>query len=225
MPSHWMLRDPLSMTRAVKLRWQTRNGFSVSDVPAFDAETDSWFRERIATVSHYVEFGSGASTILAARQGVRTISMESDPRYAKAVRAALPEDAPVVILDAKLGLTEYWGYPVATRQTEPHLESWLNYARQPLYDAAREGWTPDLVLVDGRFRCACALAAAQAVQLAGAKAEILFDDYAGRPYYSWIEQHLAAPQMVGRAALFTIGPDLSVEVSDALIAEAARDFR
>ncbi len=214
--------------RAVKLRWQTRAGFTVSDEPAFDPDTDRWFRERLETLDGYVEYGSGASTVLAARRGIRTYSMESDPRYARAVRAALPEASPVTILDANLGLTEYWGYPVATRRTDQRLGSWLNYARQPLAEAARDSWTPALVLVDGRFRCACALAAAQAVQHAGGKAEILFDDYAGRPYYSWIEAHLGAPQMVGRAAIFTVESHASEsreQISDALIAEAARDFR
>ncbi len=226
MAARWIFRDPFSLIRAMRLRWQTRKGFTVSEAPAFDPETDGWFRQRLKTLSGYIEYGSGSSTILAARQGIRTLSMESDPRYANAVRAALPDEAAVTIFDAGIGLTEYWGYPVATRPTDSRYASWLNYVKQPLEEAERRGWVPELVLVDGRFRCACALAAAQFIRRTGASSEILFDDYAGRPNYSWIEAYLGEPEMVGRAAIFAVGSLAAPkEILGATIAEAARDFR
>jgi hypothetical protein len=228
MAKHWILRDSLSLGRSLRLRWLTRNGFDVSDSPAFDPETTDWFKNRLNSLSHYVEYGSGASTILAARKDIRTISMESDPYYAKAVRAALPKDAPVKILDADLGMTENWGYPVATRRTAERLESWLNYAMRPLTEAVSQGWLPELALVDGRFRCACALASAQAAQRSGSDMEVLFDDYDGRPYYQWVESHLGEPQMIGRAALFRVegtSSQKSTQITDAVVAAAAQDFR
>ena len=227
MAAPWVLRDTLSALRALHLRWETRRGYQVSDAPAFAPEVVEWFRTALPAVSGYVEYGSGASTILAARAGVRTISVESDPRYAAAVRAALPESAPVTVLDAAIGWTEIWGYPVCTRRTPRRRASWLQYALGPLALAAQEKWTPQLVLVDGRFRFACALAAARAIRRAGTSAEILFDDYAGRPYYAKVEDYLGRPRLMANAALFTVSADATGlrPVTDAAIAEASADYR
>lgn len=227
MAAPWPMRDTLSLVRAVRLRWSTRGGFAVSDVPAFAPEAIDWFRAALPGLSGYIEYGSGASTILAARAGVRTISMESDPRYAAAVRAALPPDAPVTVLDARIGLTEEWGYPVWTRRSRERVASWRQYALAPLALAEREGWVPQLVLVDGRFRAACALAAARAIARAGKSGEILFDDYAGRPYYAAVEKHLGKPRMIANAALFTLDRGRTDEygITDAVIDEAAEDYR
>lgn len=226
MAAHWLLHDTLAWLRAIRLRRATRDGYSVSDSPAFDPATDAWFRARLATTRGYVEYGSGASTILAGRAGIPTVSMESDPRYAAAVRAAIPPGAQVTILDAGLGMTEEWGYPVRTRRSAARLERWAHYAGGPLEEAGRQGWTPDLVLVDGRFRRACALSAARAIRSKGGVAELLFDDYAGRPGYRAVERFLGAPRMIGRAALFPIGPgEAGAEIDDAAVAEAVADFR
>jgi hypothetical protein len=228
MASHWILRDPLSAYRALRLRMATRHGYSVSDQPAFDPETAAWFQERLNSLNHYVEYGSGASTVLAARRGIPLVSMESDPRYAAAVRKVLPASADATILDAKLGATEYWGYPVFTRRSADRLARWQYYARAPMVEAESRGWLPELVLVDGRFRCACALAAAQTILAKGAQAEIIFDDYAGRPYYEVVEKYLGRPTMIGRAALFVVGlgvEDGLMSIEDTAVAHFAQDFR
>jgi hypothetical protein len=227
MPAPWPLRDTLSMFRALQLRWATRRGHTVGDVPAFAPEVIEWFRAFLPTVSGYIEYGSGASTILAARAGVRTISMETDTRYAAAVRAALPPRAPVTVLEANIGWTENWGYPVCTRRSSARLTSWRNYALAPFDLAEQEKWLPQLVLVDGRFRRACALAAAQAIIAAGAQAEILFDDYLSRSHYAKIEEYLGKPRLMANAALFTVGSSLERRppVTDAVIREASADYR
>ena len=228
MAEHWLTHLPGGLKRAAKLRWATRGGFTVGDVPEFHPDAVAWFRQRIGEVRHYIEYGSGASTVLAARAGVRTISMEGDPRFAAAVRAALPHGAPVEILDAELGLTAEWSFPVFTRPTPARQRIWRDYARRPLTQAATEGWMPDLILVDGRFRRSCALHAAQAVIDAGQRATIFLDDYAPRAHYHSIERHLGKPQMVGLSALFRVdetAPLAHERVAESVLAEAARDVR
>lgn len=228
MNAHWLPHAGAGLWRSARLRWRTRHGFEVGDVPAFHPDAVVWFRERIAVVSHYVEYGSGASTLLAGRNGVRTLSMEGDPRYAAAVRAALPPDAPVDVIDARLGPTEEWSFPVFTRPTPRRLECWRDYARTPLARAAAEGWLPQLVLVDGRFRRSCALHAAQAVVAGGAKATLFFDDYVPRTHYHAVERQLGRPEIVGLSALFEIGsgtPSADADFDESLLTEAARDVR
>jgi hypothetical protein len=228
MTDRWAIHALGGTFRAARLRWHTRRGFTVTDQPEFHPEAVAWFRQRIGQVSHYIEYGSGASTLLAARGNVRTISMEGDPRYAQAVRRALPAGAPVEVLDAGLGLTAEWSFPVFTRPTQARLETWRNYARRPLAMAAEQGWMPQLVLVDGRFRRSCALHAAQAIVAAGERATLFFDDYVPRPHYHPIEAHLGRPEIVGLSALFEIGPDTPCAmepISEETLAEAARDTR
>jgi hypothetical protein len=228
MSGHWLPHAASGLVRAARVRWATRDGFTVGEVPAFHPDAVAWFRDAITKVSHYIEYGSGASTLLAAQAGVRTLSMEGDPRYAMAVRAALPTGAPVDLFDAGLGLTAEWSFPVYTRPTAARLACWRAYAQVPLAKARAEGWSPGLVLVDGRFRRSCALHAAQAVVAAGGSATLFFDDYTPRPHYNSVEALLGAPRIVGTSALFAIGAGTAsadADFSESLLADAAKDFR
>ena len=65
---------------------------------------------------------------------------------------------------------------------------------------------PDLVLVDGRYRVACVLQTAREAHRAKVSATLLLDDYEGRPYADALEPLLGAPERIGRAAVFTVGP-------------------
>lgn len=219
MADHWLLHTVGGLARAGRLRWQTRGGFTVSREPAFHPDAVAWFVERLSQVERYIEYGSGASTLLAADRGVRTISMEGDPRYAAAVRAGLHPGAPVDVLDAGLGLTAEWSFPVFTRRTPRRLAVWRDYATRPLDHAAEEGWLPQLVLVDGRFRRSCALHAASRVVAAGQTATLLFDDYANRPHYHSVEQYLGQPEILGLSAVFDIGPESPIAANPPTAAE------
>lgn len=224
--NHWFTHAISSGIRAAKLRWVTRNGFTVSETPEFAPEAVDWFRARIAKTSHYIEYGSGASTVLAAKAGAKTVSMEGDPYYARSVRAALPANADTRLLDAGIGLTEEWSFPVFTRPTTPRLAAWKAYAERPLQIAAKEGWCPQLILVDGRFRRSCALHAAKAVVAAKQNATLFFDDYVPRPHYHTVEKYLGQPRMVGLSAIFEVGKGTLSETADIsadVIAEAVAD--
>lgn len=228
MADHWLPHAIGGAVRAARLRWQTRGGFSVGLTPAFAADAAEWFSDRLRQTSHYIEYGSGASTRLAAGAGVCTISMEGDPRYARAVRRALPDDAPVTVLDAELGLTAEWSFPVFTRPSPARLARWRRYATRPLELAASQGWTPQLVLIDGRFRRSCALHAARTIVEAGGSAALFFDDYATRAHYHSVERYLGPPRIIGLSAIFDIGPQSPLGrdgIAEDVLAEAARDFR
>lgn len=60
------------------------------------------------------------------------------------------------------------------------------------------------MLIDGRFRVACLLAAWLAVKK---KTEILFDDFVGRPHYHSVLEVLPVARNVGdRMAVFEVEP-------------------
>ena len=122
-------------------------------------------------ISRYLEFGSGGSTLMAIRAGIRTIiTVESDPAWAAAVRSD-PEIAPrigdgsAVVLHADIGPVASFGSPTSTAS----MAKWHNYLRAPWIEWERRGEMPELVLVDGRFRVASCLSVLIAKSLSDSK--------------------------------------------------------
>jgi hypothetical protein len=221
-----------------KVGWQTKaqeaigffvvqrsGGLTAPDQPHFDDASSPVFRDLLTRSKFYLEFGSGGSTVLAARLGIKTLSVESDRFFAKAVLAKLPVGAPTEILTPNIGLTKQWGVPVLKRRSERRLARWARYIDAP-FERLREAGAafPDLVLVDGRFRVACALESARQATLRSRNLTIFFDDYAGRPFYEGVEAYLGAPDIVGRVALFNVG-ERSQGIPEFAVAAAKRDFR
>lgn len=203
-----------------------RSPIVISREPAFDPETALWFRARIATCASYLEFGGGASTLLATDAGVPTVSVESDYRFAEALREAVPAGTSVTVLAPLIGATEDWGYPLWILPTSARVRRWRQYPACGIGALARLPVFPELVLVDGRFRRACALHVAAAAGARGERCEILFDDYAERAHYHQVESILGPPQMIGRAALFYVdGATSDAPVEPAALAAAESDFR
>lgn len=215
----------MTMSQRIEfLRIKYIAGFSVPEQPHFDALSTPAFEALLGRARYYLEFGCGGSTLLAARHSVETLSVDSDRHYAAAVRRRLPNGAPCRILDAAIGLTGEWGYPVFTRPTARRLRRWRRYVDLPFEVLAQQpGRFPDLVLIDGRFRRACALESARQARLAGKSTILFFDDYADRPHYHDVERCLGAPRMVGRAAIFELGEGSPIDA--AWVADVATDFR
>jgi hypothetical protein len=173
-------------------------GFQPPGEPHLDAPTVEWLRQRLQSADLYLEYGCGGSTVLANTLGVPTVSVESDRFYAAVVRRVLLDPRLTNILTPAMGLTMEWGMPIIGRGRKGR-----RYVSAPL--AALDGRFPDVILVDGRYRAACALASARAAYRFGCRSTLLFDDYEYRPHYHHVEEHLGVPTMVGRAAVFEIG--------------------
>lgn len=177
---------------------QRTGGLSAPGDPYLDAETLEELRARLSKATYYLEYGSGGTTVLADRMGVPTLSVESDRYYAEKVRKTLSTESSVTVLSPPMGMTKQWGWPLwgADRKGRIYVD-----APYPHLGAR----FPDLVLVDGRYRAACALELAQQAALRGARATIIFDDYRGRQNYHFVEEELGPPQMIGRSAMFHVG--------------------
>lgn len=201
-------------------------GFEVPNEPHLDPETLDWLTARMPSAQSYLEFGAGGSTRLAGRLGIPTVSVEGDRFFARAVRAGLAPQHRVTLIDADIGPTTYWGVPLRGKPSPARVRKWRRYIDLPFELLQRNGQLfPDLALIDGRFRRACALRTAQEAAKAGAHCDLLFDDYynEGREGYASVEQHLGLPRRIGRSARFKLAPDVSVP--DQAIEQAIRDFR
>lgn len=149
-----------------------------------------------------LEYGAGGSTALAARIGVPTvISVESDAAFLEASLAdahKANQGTNLVGHPVDIGQTGDWGRPI----DRSGIERWPLYCSS-VWDRIRNEnlASPDLVLIDGRFRVSCFLAT-----LAFAKpgTHVLFDDYCDRPHYHIAEKHCDKLSEAGRMAIFAV---------------------
>ncbi|MEM9783201.1 MAG: hypothetical protein AAF899_12075 [Pseudomonadota bacterium] len=153
--------------------------------------------------SRILEYGSGGSTVLAARLGGKALlSVESDPDWASNMQALLERehrDEDVRVTHVDIGPTREWGIPADHRRTR-YLQ-YLRYSHLAWWQ--RPIGEPDLVLVDGRFRLACFLATLWHIRR---PTRLLFDDYVRSVDYTRAEAYCTPTEVAGRMAVFDLHP-------------------
>lgn len=169
----------------------------------FTGPCRDYVQQVYARSSLVVEYGTGGSTCYAAEVGKTVIAVESSIHWLMELVASCSErELPgrIVPLWADIGETKEWGYPVDDSRSK----QWHRYPTSPWLYCEEHGLSPDVVLIDGRFRVACFLAACMAVRR---RTEILFDDFVGRPHYHSVLDILPAAFHVGdRMAVFEVEP-------------------
>jgi hypothetical protein len=148
-----------------------------------------------------LEYGTGGSTVLAGQlPGRRVFAVESSAPWLARMEgwfAANPPAAQVTLHHGNIGKTKDWGFPVDNRV----VGRWSAY---PLSVWDRPDFQhPDVVLIDGRFRLACALTVLFRISR---PVVVLMDDYVDRPGYKKIETLTGVPDMAGRMAQFQFTP-------------------
>lgn len=200
-----MLRslDPRKLLRSARdtLRFfyiQRVRGFDSPTSPHLELNVTDWLKRQLQTTKLFLEFGSGGSTVLANSLGIPSVTVESDRFYAEAVRKAMTNSDLNTMVIPKMGITKQWGMPVFFRTKKG-----LRYVTAAFERLG--GSFPDFILVDGRYRVACALETARQAYLASSTAQLMLDDYEGRVRYHVLEKYLGIPDRIGRAAVFQIG--------------------
>lgn len=212
---------PAEWKTLAQFLWLQRvTGFTVPPDIYFDGAEQA-YRDRLAQSRSYLEYGSGSSTLHAGRAGVPTVAVEGDRWFARAVMKALPAGAPVRFALPDIGLTIGLCRPYHTEPTPRRMRRWARYVQAPY--ALLDGF-PDFILIDGRFRLACALEAVRRARAGNHAVTIMFDDYANRPRYHGIEAYAGAPHIVGRAAFFEVGPGDGPEITPAIVHAALADW-
>ncbi len=186
--------------------------------PHMPREAVDFLDERLKTSKCYLEYGAGGSTRLAMRNKVPAIySVESDMDFAREIRRIAKReqgDADVRVFVPKIGPTKAWGYPTTTE----FAGKWPTYPFG-IWDIMSEaGHVPDLALIDGRFRLACALTCFMNMKPG---ATIIFDDYVGREHrYKEIETILKPEALKDRTAVFTVPDKVPVRRMAMLLAKS-----
>ena len=167
----------------------------------FPEEVKAFVQERYRAAGAILEYGTGGSTVFAAAEtGARILSIESDRDWAAKIEAYLQSEGlarpGVEIRWLDIGPTGPWGKPTRPRDWG----KFHNYPMQPWQDLA---FDPDLVMIDGRFRLGCLVAAALHCRR---PVTVLIDDYAGRPAYHRAETMFPLTRRVGHMAQFDLEP-------------------
>lgn len=154
-----------------------------------------------AHATSILEYGSGGSTVLAARSTqAKVLSIESDKDWADKMTSFLKAQDlggdRVKIHWSDVGPTGKWGYP----KDQSKFRKYPNYAFCPWEDFEV---TPDVVLIDGRFRLACFAATLLFVKK---PTTVLFGEYNARNAYKPAGQFAQPVKSMGRMAKFVIKP-------------------
>jgi hypothetical protein len=174
----------------------------------------------VRCAQRYVEFGAGASTVLAAglvKDWV--ISFDSSKpwldRVAEACREKKTRLTPILSL-VDIGEIGDWGFP----KGEAARERWPVY-HSSMWDDPRLA-TGDLYLIDGRFRVACC---AQALLHCTDGAFIALHDYASRPYYHSVAAIAREVARVNDLSIFVRPPDFDRKAALSLLSDHSHDPR
>jgi hypothetical protein len=170
----------------------------------FTQACNNYVQKQYKKADIIVEYGSGGSTLLGAKLGKYVVSVESSSSWLLGVLgAAVEQNLPgkIVPIWTDIGVTKEWGFPV----DESNWKNWSDYPRLPWQYCKQHNLSPDVVLIDGRFRLACFLSACVSVTK---ETLILFDDYEDRKYYHVAEQLFPKIEVIdNRMAVFKVVPN------------------
>lgn len=204
-------------------------GFAIRDEPYLDEESIAMFKSFLHRSSFYLEYGSGGSTVLAARLNKRFISVETDRYYLRSVHKKIGSLAPHQrLVYADVGFTGPWGTPFWRRLTPRRSKRWSDGLEAPWrfieHNDSPALALPDLILIDGRFRVAATLICCLHLAVSP-DTHIFVDDYAECAHYHVIEKYAKLKTTVGRMAVFQPAPSVSIQDLRAAIADYSLDLR
>ncbi|MFZ1612483.1 MAG: hypothetical protein WAT52_15525 [Chitinophagales bacterium] len=166
--------------------------YQIPSTPSFDEKAGILFLKWIEKSKFYLEFGSGGSSYLAAKLYIEFISIDSDNYFIEALKEKLNKERLLNIDKHKfvfrpIGVTEMWGYPILKMPNDKMKIKFRNYSNLPI-ELIQER-TPDLILIDGRFRVACLLKMINYLKDRNGWI-VLFDNYTDRIDYHIVEKYI-----------------------------------
>jgi hypothetical protein len=165
---------------------------SQQDNPLDQYRSEEWWPllKALEGATAYLEFGSGLSTEFVSKHyDCRVRSIETSSDWVARVKERVRDDIQVLHID--LGPVGEWGRPLSY----DHRQQFRRY-----FEAGFDGeFSPDAILIDGRFRVACFLTA---LLLSAPFTKIVIDDYPMRPVYHIVESILQPVSVSSRQALF-----------------------
>ena len=177
-------------------------------ITLFDGD-DGLFKELIKPAEIYFEYGCGKSTEFVFKYSNSAIfAVDTSNDWVHKIKSLEGTEScnRLNLSWVDVGEVANWGTPTSFKMRHNFKKYaellWLNNK------------TPDLVLIDGRFRVSCFLTS---VKFAPLGTKILFDDYTNRPFYHVVEEFCQKLDSCGRQALFEVSGKAKEQVSDNVI--------
>ena len=180
----------------------------------FDSKTlfdgdDGLFKKLIKDSKIYFEYGCGKSTEYVYRfTQSKIFAVDTSKEWVKKIEkiSTLKDDCRLNLKWIDVGEVENWGYPKSfnKRKNFPIYANWL----------WQQNETPDLILIDGRFRVLCFLTS---LKFSPKGTKILFDDYRDRQFYHIVEEFCPIIDRCGRQALFESTNGVKEKITDELL--------
>jgi hypothetical protein len=172
--------------------------------------------DSISRSKHYLEYGIGGSTILASQQSLSSIvAIDSSEEWIDKIHSRIVKSvcsSNVSLIHADLGKTADWGYPI----DENKVKNWPQYYSSPWIRYRNLELSPDLILIDGRFRTSCFLFSLLNSETG---TRILWDDYLGRPEYHFVEKALHPQGLIDDMAIFKVTEKIDKQLVTFLLFE------
>lgn len=188
-----IVEQPASRKRTTKI--------TIPDSPHMPEEAVRLLKHCMASSKVYLEFGAGGSTVLAACNDIPlVISVDSDRVFLQAIGEkveSVRHHSDIHLLFVDIGATGLWGIP----KDKSAAQRWCNYCSRPWSFLSEAKRSPDLVLIDGRFRLACFFTS---LLFCAPGTTILFDDYYNRRVYRLTEEILLPETKASRMAKFVV---------------------
>ena len=183
-----------------------RSKIQIAENPSFVSEeaVEKYF-ELLRNSSFYVEYGSGGSTVAAAKLGKNFSSYEPSEKFLKLVSKKIKQLGKFdpQCMDLKsiyYGPTRTWGIPFPYVLSKFIFRKGMQKYSNPHWENLKR--FPDLILIDGRFRVACALKAIKSLKHQD-NWVIIVDDYLDREEYKIIEEFSELDAVIGTTAFFS----------------------
>lgn len=168
------------------------------------------FSDYVRGVSNYMEFGATGSALLAHSLGAKKITViDSNLSLLERLKSKIEQNENIIISHADIGPTKEWGVPVdqkdAYRWSSYYLDVWKSMRDKP-----------DVIVIGGRFRVACAL---QAIARCGPNCIILFTDFWQRDNYYAVLKYCKIIDRIDQLAIlkplnYIDGSAIAVDVAE-----------
>lgn len=163
------------------------------------------FTQLLSNGKFYLEWGAGGSILAAARSTIRQIvTVETDHAWIERLKnnkeiSHAVASSRIIFRHVDIGPVGEWGMPTSTEK----IRNWPRYALDP-FTATDLNF--DVILVDGRFRIHCLLAAASCTSDG---ATIFLHDYATRHSYTIADKYFDTVNRVDSAVILTRRPNIN----------------
>jgi protein O-GlcNAc transferase len=183
-------------------------------IPHMSENEINVLKKYLSKSTYYFEFGSGGSTVLAHKyKNIKKItSIESDKEYSKYIQKIASS---ANIIHINIGDTIEWGKP----KNKNNYNNWPNYYKAWL----NKDYNPDLILIDGRFRIACALI----VALNNGNYQdqiILIHDFNNRSSYHCILDYFDIIESVDTLVVLKIKSNINKDECNKLLLKHSHDY-